>query len=116
MLTTIKTHFNRKHILILVITLLSLQVGFSQTIDTLKLNNYFEALESNDKFMGSVALLKNGEIIYTKQIGYADIQTNKKPNQNTKYRIGSISKTFTATLVLKSRWGLLILQPVIIAS
>lgn len=92
----------KKPILILFISILSIQVSLSQTIDTLKLNDYFKSLDSNNKFMGSVALMKNGEIIYNNQIGYADIETKKKSNQNTKYRIGSISKTFTATLIFKA--------------
>lgn len=91
-----------KRFLFLVITLLSIQIGFSQNIDTLKLNNYFKSLDLNNKFMGSVALLKDGKTIYTHQIGFTDINTNKKPNKNTKYRIGSISKTFTAALIFKA--------------
>jgi len=91
-----------KRISILVLTFLSFQLGFSQNLDTLKLNNYFKSLDVNNKFMGSVALLKNGEVIYTQQIGFADIDTQKKPNKSTKYRIGSITKTFTATLTLKA--------------
>ena len=86
----------------LIITFLSIQIGLSQTFDTLKLNNYFRSLDSNNKFMGSVALMKNGEIVYTNQIGYADIETKQESNQNTKYRIGSISKTFTAALIFKA--------------
>ena len=91
-----------KNIIILFISIISIQVGLSQTIDTLKLNDYFNSLDSNNKFMGSVALMKNGEIVYNNQIGYADIETKKRSNQNTKYRIGSISKTFTATLIFKA--------------
>ena len=45
--------------------------------------------------MGSVAISKNGQIIYAKQIGYCDIDNKLKPDDNSKYRIGSISKTFT---------------------
>jgi D-alanyl-D-alanine carboxypeptidase len=92
----------KKHIFTLIIILLSIQIGFSQTIDTLKLNDYFKSLELNNKFMGSVALLKNGEIVYSKQIGFSDIETSKKPNNKTKYRIGSISKTYTAALIFKA--------------
>jgi D-alanyl-D-alanine carboxypeptidase len=44
----------KKNILILFIPIISIQVGLSQTIDTLKLNNYFQSLDSNNKFMGSV--------------------------------------------------------------
>ena len=92
----------RKYIITLFISILSIQIGLTQTLDTSKLNDYFKSLDSNNKFMGSVALFNNGELVYNNQIGYADIETKQKPNQYTKYRIGSISKTFTATLVLKA--------------
>ena len=51
--------------------------------------------------MGSVALIKDGLVIYANQLGYADIDSKQKPNGDTKYRIGSITKTFTAVLVFK---------------
>ncbi len=89
-------------ILITALSFCTLHIGFAQTFDKEKLDNYLEALEANDKFMGSVAIAKNGEVIYTKATGFADVESKKKPDANTKYRIGSISKTFTATLVLKA--------------
>ncbi len=87
---------------LLFLAILTVQVGISQTIDKVKLDTYFNVLEVNNKFMGSVALMKDGEIVYANQIGFSDIETKKKPDDNTKYRIGSISKTFTATLVFKA--------------
>ena len=81
---------------------IAIQVGFSQDFDREKLDNYFDVLEKNNKFMGSVAVAKNGELIYTKTVGLADVENNIKANQHTKYRIGSISKSFTAVLVLKA--------------
>lgn len=91
-----------RFILFTLIMGLGIQKGFSQTFDRAKLNNYFDTLEANNKFMGSVAISQNGTIIYTKQIGYSDIDNKIKPNDNTKYRIGSISKTFTTVLVFKA--------------
>lgn len=79
------------------------QIGLAQTnFDKTKLDNYFNALEENNKFMGSVAVSKNGEIIYSKTVGFADVENNVKATENSKYRIGSISKSFTAVLVLKA--------------
>ncbi len=75
---------------------------FGQTIDKAKLDSYFDTLESANKFMGSVALSQNGKVIYTKAIGYSDVESNKKANTESCYKIGSISKTFTAVLVFKS--------------
>ena len=60
----------KKYIFALIIILLSIQISFSQMIDTLKLNYYFKSLELNTKFMGGIALLKNGEIVYNQQIGF----------------------------------------------
>lgn len=78
------------------------QLGFAQNFDKVKLDNYFNALEMNNKFMGSVAVAKNGVLIYSKAIGFSDIENAIKANVNTTYKIGSISKTFTAVLVLKA--------------
>ena len=81
------------------------QIGFSQNLDKTKLDNYFNALEQNNKFMGSVAVSKNGEIIYIKSIGLADVENKVKATEKSKYRIGSISKSFTTVLVLKAVEG-----------
>ncbi len=87
---------------LILLLLIFCQVIFSQSFDKTKLDKYFNSLDDNNKFMGSVAVSKNGEIIYLKSIGYADINNNIKANNETKYRIGSISKSFTAVLVLKA--------------
>lgn len=85
----------------LAIGLLS-QIGFAQNFDKTKLDNYFAALETNNKFMGSVAVSQNGKIIYTKSVGFSDFENNIKADEKSKYRIGSISKTFTAVLIFKA--------------
>lgn len=77
-------------------------VVYAQQIDTQKLDLYFTTLEQNNKFMGSVAVSEKGKIIYTRSIGFSDVLNKTKSNENTKYRIGSISKSFTAVLVLKA--------------
>jgi CubicO group peptidase (beta-lactamase class C family) len=92
----------KKTILITALLLTLGQIGFAQTLDKTKLDNYFNAFEENNKFMGSVAVSKNGEIIYTKSIGFADVENNVKITENSKFRIGSISKSFTTVLILKA--------------
>jgi D-alanyl-D-alanine carboxypeptidase len=78
------------------------QFGVTQNLDKTKLDNYFNALEANNKFMGSVAVSKDGAIIYSKSVGFSDVENNVKANDISKYRIGSITKTFTSVLVLKA--------------
>ncbi len=85
----------------LILTIAALQ-GNCQNFDKAKLDAYFDNLEKNDKFMGSVAVSQNGEIIYTRSVGFADVENKLKANENSKYRIGSISKTFTTVLVMKA--------------
>ncbi|TAD86699.1 MAG: class A beta-lactamase-related serine hydrolase [Bacteroidetes bacterium] len=92
----------RIHILITLLVGAFIQFGFAQTFDKTKLDNYFNALEKNNKFMGSVAVSKNGTVIYTKSVGFADVENKVKASENSKYRIGSITKTFTSVLVLKA--------------
>lgn len=94
-----------KFIKILLAIIAAAQLGYSQNIHTDKLEEYFNTLKSHDQFMGSVAILKEGKIIYNKQTGICDIDTDQKPNENSKYRIGSISKTFTAVLIFKAIEG-----------
>lgn len=70
--------------------------------DKSKIDSLLRLLEKEDKWMGSVALSENGKVIYTKTIGFQNRDKKLKADKKTKYRIGSISKTFTATLVLKA--------------
>ncbi len=77
-------------------------LAWSQEFDSVKLNQYFDLLEENDKFMGSVAVSKNGELVYTRSVGYCDMASEAKATSNSRYRIGSISKTFTTVLVFKA--------------
>jgi len=91
----------RTLILSLAVSLISF-AGFSQNIDKAKLDAYFDALASNNKFMGSVAIAQGDKVIYSKSVGFVDVEHGLKANENSKYRIGSISKTFTAVLALKA--------------
>lgn len=75
---------------------------FAQTFNQPRLDSLFKTLEKNEKFMGSIAVSQNGKLLYTNAIGYADMETSKKADTKTKYRIGSISKMFTAALILKA--------------
>lgn len=75
---------------------------FAQNFDEDLLDAYFDILEENDKFNGSVVIAKDGEIIYQKSIGFADYENKRKNNTETAFRIGSISETFTATMMMQA--------------
>jgi CubicO group peptidase (beta-lactamase class C family) len=76
--------------------------GFTQNIDKAKLDAYFDVLSSNNRFMGSVAIAQGDKVIYSKSVGFVDVEQAIRANENSKYRIGSITKTFTAVLTLKA--------------
>ncbi len=82
---------------------LSLGTVFSQGFNKTKLDSLFDALAINDKAMGSVAVSKNGKVVYSRAIGYKGINEKEKlmSDVETKYRVGSISKMFTSTLVFQ---------------
>lgn len=73
----------------------------AQEFQTKKMDSLFVLLEKYDKAMGSLSVYHKGEPLYQKSIGYADVDEKIKATDDTKYRIGSISKMFTATLVMQ---------------
>ncbi|AWH85395.1 peptidase [Flavobacterium album] len=91
----------KKIILLLLTAAISLP-AFAQTPDKTKLDKYFDALEANNKYMGSVVVSKDGKAIYSRSIGFADAEAGKKITADSKFRIGSISKMFTASMVMKA--------------
>lgn len=77
--------------------------GGAQTLDKAKLDQLFDRLLEKNKGMGSLVLAKNGNILYSRSFGYAQINGNeKKPlTADTKYRIHSITKTYTAVMIFQ---------------
>jgi hypothetical protein len=65
------------------------------------MDSLFSYIEEHDKGMGSISIFENGKEVYQRTYGFANIADGKKANSTTKYRIGSITKTFTATTIMK---------------
>lgn len=76
--------------------------AFNAKTYTEKLDTLLEVLHQNSKFMGNVSLSDEGTTIYSKAVGYDDIKTQKVSTEASKYRVGSITKMFTATMVFKA--------------
>jgi D-alanyl-D-alanine carboxypeptidase len=87
----------------ILLTGLSFGTIFPQSVNKSRLDSLFNILAEKNKAMGSLTILRNGTVLYTKAIGYSFISDNeKKPSTDiTKYRIGSISKMFTATMIFQ---------------
>ncbi len=75
----------------------------SQTIETKKLDSLFDMLQNRGLATGSIAISINRKPVYQRAIGFAILDNNSKvvPGIDTKYRIGSISKMFTAVMIFQ---------------
>src|SRR3954470_18381605 len=85
------------------LTLVLVTAGYGQTLDKAKLDQLFDRLLEKNKGMGSLTLAKDGNVLYTRSFGYSQINgTEKKPlTATTKYRIASITKTYTAVMIFQ---------------
>ena len=91
-------------ILIGTIATLALSItAYAQPLDKVKLDQFFDRLAEKNKAMGSLAIVKDGKVLYTRAIGYSQITaTEKKPlTAANRFRIGSITKMFTAVMILQ---------------
>ena len=91
---------------VLFATLLTLALfvaGYTQTLDKAKLDQFFDRLAEKNKAMGSLTIAKDGKVLYTRAIGYSQINgTEKKPlTAANRFRIASITKMFTAAMILQ---------------
>ncbi len=61
---------------------------------------YLAAQVRVNRFMGTVLVAHRGEILLRKGFGFADLEHNVPNTPITKFRIGSLTKAFTATAIL----------------
>ncbi len=75
----------------------------AQTFNKAKLDSFFVAMNVHDENMGSIAIASNGAAVYQNAIGYSQLNKDLKTPATikTKYRIGSISKMFTAVMIFQ---------------
>ena len=90
----------KKILVIILISSLALSLN-AQTFDKEKMDSLFKKIESNEKGMGSISIFKNNNEIYQNSFGFVDIENDIRATEKTKYRIGSVSKTFTATIIMQ---------------
>lgn len=85
------------------LTLALFAAAQAQTLDKAKLDQFFDRLAEKNKAMGSLVIAKDGNVLYTRAIGYGQISgTEKKPlTAANRFRIGSITKMFTAAMSLQ---------------
>jgi len=87
------------------IILIGLSFGtvFSQSFNKPKLDSLVDILAEKNQAMGSLTISRKGVVVYSRTIGYSWISGSEKisATDQTKYRIGSITKMFTATMIFQ---------------
>lgn len=90
----------RKLLALFIVTFLSISAVLAQDkaqkIDELLKTNY-----DYGQFNGSVLVAENGKVIYKKGFGMANIEWEIPNSTDTKFRIGSVTKQFTAALIMQ---------------
>ena len=92
----------RTSILLFLLSGLFIPILQAQEFNPSRMDSLMSAMDKNNAWMGSIAIAKGDKLLYQKSIGHADRAQQKNATIDTRYGIGSISKTFTATLVLKT--------------
>ncbi len=85
---------------IIIILLLPITMTAQKNYPAL-LDNYAQAEFKVKEFNGTVLVMQKGKPIYKKSFGLADREWNIANTDETKYRIGSVTKQFTAVCILQ---------------
>jgi CubicO group peptidase (beta-lactamase class C family) len=65
-----------------------------------KLAEYVDALAAQGRFSGAVLVAREGKVVFSRAYGMANYELGVPNTTETKFRIGSMTKPFTATAVM----------------
>jgi CubicO group peptidase (beta-lactamase class C family) len=68
-----------------------------------ELAEYMQAQVADHHFSGAVLVAQNGKILLAKGYGFANLEWRIPNTPQTRFRIGSLTKQFTATLIMQLR-------------
>lgn len=74
---------------------------FAQEASLARIDSLLSYLNEHDKFMGSVCIMQGDEVVFKQAYGYSEAIKGIRANAGTKYKIGSVTKTFTATMIMQ---------------
>lgn len=88
-----------KKILLALLLTSCLQLAAQENTRFRKIDSLLTYLNSNNKFLGQLSIREGDNVVFSKAYGLPQSQT--KPDGYTKYKIGSITKTFTAVMIMQ---------------
>ena len=69
-----------------------------------ELRRIFRGAQVEDRWpSASAAVVRGKEVVWSEAVGLADVEREREATPDTQYRVGSITKTFTAAAVLQLR-------------
>lgn len=87
--------------IITIISFLCFSLCKAQKSDFQKLDKFITNLAEENRVMGSFSIFENENEVYSRFIGYSYIETEKPIDPETRFRIGSVSKIYTATIIMQ---------------
>jgi len=79
---------------------LILSICYSQNVELL-IDNYLQAYYKLGRFNGSILVEKDGKILFNKGYGMANFELQVPNSPQIKFRLGSITKQFTAMAIVQ---------------
>src|SRR5690606_10008103 len=86
-------------ITVLVCLSLTLKSQIKDSFDVGALDTYLKAIHLKKNFNGEILVAKGNSIVFQKSAGMASYENSVELKKGAKYRIASITKTFTGTLI-----------------
>ena len=65
-----------------------------------RMNQIVQYYANDHKFMGTALVARGSQVLFSKGYGSADLEWNVPNSPNTKFRLGSVTKQFTAASIL----------------
>ena len=97
-------NFTRKHLIIISLTLAGLfnpQKTLAKEDIQSKIDEYIRAYEEINWFSGAILVAKDGKVLFEKGYGKSDFENNIQNSPKTKFRICSLTKSFTAMAIMQ---------------
>src|SRR5262249_29093805 len=83
-----------------VLLLLAYACARAAQTDVARMDEVVKSYADQKRFMGSVLVARGGEVLFSKGYGFANAEWDIPNSPSTKFRLGSITKQFTAACVL----------------
>ena len=96
-----ESRFFRSYYAFALLAVLAMQTSAFAQDKATKIDEILSLYQKYGQFNGSALVADNGKVIYKKGFGLANMEWEIPNAPDTKFRLGSITKQFTATLILQ---------------